>query len=135
MAASLHGTTILLVDDEPLVRSVFRRTLARGGATVFDAASVAAAQAMLEERSYDLVISDYRMPRATGADLIAWIRPRWPGLPVIILSGYPEEAVDAAADLILAKPLSPDALRQAVHGLFTARAPVEREAVAIRPIP
>lgn len=135
MAASLHGLTILLVDDEPLVRSVFRRTLARNGATVFEAATVAAARELLVERSYDLVISDYRMPGATGADLIAWIRPQWPRLPIMILSGFPEEAGDVAADLILSKPLGQDALLEAVLGVLASRARRDRTETAIRPIP
>jgi CheY-like chemotaxis protein len=135
MAASLQGLTILIVDDEPLVRSVFRRTLARQGATVFDAALVSGAQALLQERPFDLVISDYRMPGATGADLIAWIRPRWPALPIIILSGYPEEAGDVDAELILAKPLGQDAFLQAVLSVIATRSSIERVAAAIRPIP
>jgi PAS domain S-box-containing protein len=86
--------TILLVEDEPQVRSVIRRVLASCGYTVLEAPDGPAALALWEVRGHeiDLLISDVVMPRGmTGLDLAASMRRQRPHLRVIFMTGYQAE--------------------------------------------
>ncbi len=91
-AAPEPGTgTILLVEDEPTVRSVMQRVLARNGFTVLVADSAAAAWEIWDSQrdAIDLVITDLIMPGTfTARDLAARLATERPALPVIFCSGY-----------------------------------------------
>lgn len=81
----------LLVDDDPAVRSITADMLAEFGYTVTPAGSAEEALALLEGGLVvDLLITDHLMPGMTGADLASEIRGRWPGKPVLIVSGFAE---------------------------------------------
>jgi len=83
--------TILLVEDEPSVRSVARRALSRCGYTVLEAADGAEALRVYEEHGgrVDLLLTDVVMPRMGGPELYKELRTRDPDLPVLFMSGYP----------------------------------------------
>ena len=117
MAAGLDALRVLLVDDEPFIRRAVRRQLLKAGYEVTDVETGMAARDVLLEQSFDLVITDYRMPEWSGGDLIRWIRPRWPSLPIVLFSGYPEEAGQVEADVILTKTVAPEVLLDTVRRL------------------
>lgn len=85
---------ILLVEDEPLVRSITRRNLERIGYRVHEAKEAAEALTLWkrEEGRVDLLLTDMVMPgRMSGLDLARELRGARPDLPVIIMSGYSDE--------------------------------------------
>jgi CheY-like chemotaxis protein len=85
------------------------------GHNVTEANSGEDALSLLEQQSFDLVIADQAMPRMTGIQLMDAIRERWPGLPMILATGYAEIPGDVKIDLpILNKPFSENELARAL---------------------
>jgi DNA-binding NtrC family response regulator len=109
--------SILIVDDEPAQRLLLSQALNKEY-TVTAAATGIEAKQLLGQRSFDLVITDQRMPGMNGIDLVRWVRERMPEIPIVVLTahGSVETAVEAmklGAQEYLTKPLkSPEELRQ-----------------------
>ena len=115
-----HGTpvrgvchTVLLVDDDPLVRHTSRRMLELGGYLVLEAPDGAAALALAGEmdQQIDLLLTDLLMPGLSGRDVIAGFRELRPGVPVVCVTGFAAEQEDGSAlalqvNAIVAKPFS-----------------------------
>jgi signal transduction histidine kinase/CheY-like chemotaxis protein len=120
--------TVLLVEDNPLVRPVIARLLEHIGCRVVAVASVREALAALEGGpTPDLVLTDVLMPEQTGADLAEALRERAPSLPVLAMSGWlgDDELAVRLGRLgvpVLRKPFTPDALARAVAEGLAARA-------------
>jgi PAS domain S-box-containing protein len=122
-APASGGTeTILLVEDEAAVRHVTRQLLQRRGYSVLAAATPdeALAIAATAETQIHLLLSDVVIPDITGPKLARLLRALRPGLPVVFVSGYAEEAVVKQIAQIegarfLAKPVDPDALLVALR--------------------
>jgi two-component system cell cycle sensor histidine kinase/response regulator CckA len=89
------GATILLVEDERPVRSTVRRLLERHGYKVLEAANGQDALALVSSRRSEihLVLSDMVMPGMGGMELAGRVRSLSPGLPVLLMTGYTEEAI------------------------------------------
>src|SRR5205085_10045551 len=105
-------------EDDALVRASTAAMLADLGYVVLEAASAGEALALMDGGvGVDLLVSDHLMPGMTGADLARRVRDRWPGVPVLIITGYAEvEAI--AADLPrLVKPFRQADLAQALSRL------------------
>ncbi len=85
--------TVLVVEDEDLVRDLAARSLARAGQDVLSAADGVRALAIVAERGgdVDVVVSDVVMPRLGGPELAEHLRRRWPGIAVLLVSGYTHE--------------------------------------------
>lgn len=99
----MSGHTILIVEDELLIRLALREHLEACGFSVLEASDAAEAMDMMERHSIDLVFSDVRMPGdMDGIDLAEWILKHWPGLPVMLTSGELAR-VRAKEELIRAK--------------------------------
>ncbi len=120
---STHPTrgTVLVVDDERLMRVVARRVLDGMGLTVLEAEDGEQGIAMFGARAHELslVLLDLTMPRLGGEEVLERIRSTHPSLPVVIASGY--DHADALARIpedehtrFLQKPFSVQALRDAV---------------------
>lgn len=111
--------TILCVDDEPSVGVVLEAALTKLGHTPILANSVDEAMKAVGRQQFELIISDYRMPSATGLDLLSQLEKEGHGIPVIIMTGYSsvEHAVmslrSGAIDY-LTKPVRQETLRIAV---------------------
>ncbi len=96
------GVRVLLVDDHPLVRDGIRMRLEVTGRIVVvgEAGSVAEAADLVEALRPDVVVSDIRMPGASGIELIAQFSRDFPGLRIVVLSMHQEpEYVRRAFDL------------------------------------
>ncbi len=119
--AELWGTgTILLVEDEDMVRTVAERALLRHGYRVLTAEHGEEAMAILETGEVvDLIVSDVSMPTMDGPALGRAARAKWPELPILFISGYAEEQLRRDIDLprmgFLPKPFSVKALAEAVQ--------------------
>lgn len=83
--------TILVVDDEPLVRTTLKTVLGRAGHTVIFCESGQKAFAAFKERAFDAVLSDVRMPQGDGAWLLREIRKTAAGLPVFLMTGLMDD--------------------------------------------
>ena len=109
---------ILAVDDDPIVLLNTATTLTDMGHDVLQAESGPAALDLLAREQVDLLLTDYTMPRMTGAELIDKARESWPGLKAIIASGYASVPEGKALDVPrLAKPFSDVELAGAIAGV------------------
>jgi PAS domain S-box-containing protein len=113
---SIRPSTVLVVDDDPLVLTNMAAMLDDMGHTVFEAASAAEALAVLgRERTIELVVTDQAMPKMTGLQLIDEIRRGWPRLPVVLATGFAELPPGTdPLQITLAKPFLQFDLEQAV---------------------
>jgi len=101
---------ILLVDDDRDHNQALAKTLERAGYRVITAGDVSAALSILRVRSCDAVITDLRMPRQSGLELLQSIRALRPQLPVVVLTVLGDwtsyvQAMDAGAVDYLTKPV------------------------------
>jgi DNA-binding response OmpR family regulator len=104
-------TTVLVVDDEPIVRDVVVRYLEQAGYRTLQAGDGDSARVLLEQETPSLVVLDLMMPGTDGLALCRWIRAR-SELPVIMLTALGEEAdrldgLELGADDYVTKPFSP----------------------------
>ena len=104
-------TTVLVVDDEPIVRDVVVRYLRRDGFTTLEAGDGDSARRLIETGEPELVVLDVMLPGTDGLELCRWIRSR-SQLPVIMLTARGEEAdrivgLELGADDYVTKPFSP----------------------------
>ena len=111
--------TVLLVEDESAVRATARRHLERHGYTVLEARhGVDALLVWRDQRArIDLLLTDLRMPEMGGRELVARLRADAPGLPVVYMSGYPDQGAalaDGDHEAFLEKPFSGATLLAAV---------------------
>jgi PAS domain S-box-containing protein len=104
-----HGRAALVVEDDPVVRSMAARGLREAGYEVLEAINGREALDLIRARTgrLDVVVSDGGMPEMDGHDLARWLSEERPELPVVFMSGYgdPEPKVP-----FLQKPFAPDAL-------------------------
>lgn len=142
--------TILCIDAEPSTRIQLEGLLAELGHQPVFVTSMREGPQALGQFSVDLVVSDSRMPDATGLDLLDALRGRGGRIPVVIMTGYPslQHAIvsmrHGAADYLV-KPLSMETVRTAVtnalqvdrqrRGLTVTRAEGEVGPPAIRGAP
>ncbi len=121
---------ILVVDDAPETLEVLQRNLSTAGYRVVTAPGVIEAVRVLEAARMDLVITDLRMPRANGMDLIRHVRENFPDTEIIMVTGYATipgavEAMQAGAHDYLAKPFTEEELlssvKQAIDRLHVRR--------------
>ena len=126
--------TVLVVDDEPIVRDVVVRYLEREGYATLEAEDGTGARLVLERESPDLVVLDVMLPGTDGLELCRWIRSR-SELPVIMLTARGEEAdrivgLELGADDYVTKPFSPRELAARVRSVLRrsrgGAAPTER---------
>ena len=124
--SSKQGTeTLLLVEDEEQVRNLASRILSAYGYTVIEAADGQSALGLIQENqaSIHLLITDVVMPRMSGRQLADQMPSTHPGIKVLYMSGYTDDAivhhgiVDADIEFIQ-KPFTPAALAQKVRDVL-----------------
>jgi CheY-like chemotaxis protein len=119
----LASKTILLVDDEELVRTGTADMLTDMGHVVRQAASGAQALQMLRDERFDALVSDYLMPGMTGVELLEEVRRQGRDLPALLITGFAAISAETAAEhRRLAKPFRRADLAVALAGLFPADA-------------
>ncbi len=120
--------TVLVVDDEPIVREVVVRYLVREGHRALEAADGDAARDAIERSAPDLVVLDVMLPGTDGLELCRWIRSS-SELPVIMLTARGEEAdrivgLELGADDYVTKPFSPRELAARVRSVLRRSSPL-----------
>ncbi len=127
--AHLPGSrpVLLVVDDDAGVREVTATRMAEAGYTVREAASGLQALAALDaDANVDLVVLDFAMPGMNGAEAAGEIRKRWPGMPVLFVTGFADTDALARAgadgtDAIVLKPFRDGELEHKVATALAAR--------------
>ena len=112
--------TILIVDDEEIARANMKHVLVKEGYTCHDAGNGAEAMEVMAREEIDLVVTDLKMERMDGLELLEQINRTAPEVPVIMVTGFAtvSSAVDAlkrGAAHYLGKPVSLDELRATVR--------------------
>ena len=117
----IRGKRILLVDDEPGVRGLFRMILEIDDHTVTEANNGAEALDLFTKGQFDLVATDFEMPVMKGNELAVRIKDLAPRQPVLMITAYERELGDPEnpVDSILIKPFTLDALRGAIGMLLS----------------
>jgi two-component system, OmpR family, response regulator ResD len=120
-------TTVLVVDDEPIVREVVVSYLEQEGYRTLEAGDGDTARRLLQEDPPTLVVLDVMLPGTDGLELCRWIRAR-SDLPVIMLTARGEEAdrivgLELGADDYVTKPFSPRELTARVRTVLRRSSP------------
>jgi DNA-binding response OmpR family regulator len=126
--ATGNAETLLVVEDEILIRLAICSYLRECGFRVIEAANADEALIVLQasDLKVDIVLTDVEMPGTMdGFGLAQWLRTHQPGTPIMLV-GSPSKAVDAAADLcesgpMLAKPYEPQILLDRIRRTLSER--------------
>jgi two-component system, cell cycle sensor histidine kinase and response regulator CckA len=117
--------TVLLVEDEALVRQLTHEILRRNGYRVLEAADGVEALAVVRDHAdrIDLMLTDVVMPRMSGHELVELARPVRPDMRILYVSGYSEEAIARQGQLtegiqLLSKPFTPGVLTAKIRELL-----------------
>ncbi len=110
---------VLLVDDDVSVRAILRTHLELDGHLVMTAVNGVHAWECMQQRSFDLVITDWAMPQMDGRELVAAVKARWPSQRIVMISGCIDPGkMDGdempGVDVMLEKPIRLAQLRAAV---------------------
>ena len=114
---------VLVVDDDPLSRELFKRILRDANTEVAEASDGAEALALLASGFFDLVVADLAMPSMSGMQLIRIVRRAGLATPFLVVSGSQSPVLDIwtrefALTAVLRKPVSTEALREAAAKLL-----------------
>jgi excisionase family DNA binding protein len=113
-------TSILVIDDEPLVGELFRDSLDKNGHRVTTTLSSLEALELVANQHFDLIFLDLVMPKIDGSELFRRIREIDKQVPIIIITGHPNselliKAKEQGPFIIMIKPITYDDILQAVH--------------------
>jgi two-component system cell cycle response regulator CpdR len=117
---------ILVVDDEESIRSFVQRALAMDGHDVKTACDGAEALDVLVENSFDVMLSDIRMPLMDGIALALSAGRDYPGMTILLMTGFADQR-ERTSDLetlihdVVTKPFSLAQIREAVDGAVRAK--------------
>ena len=118
------GYTVLVVDDEEAVRRLASRMLTWAGFQALEASHGREAIATIEQHagSVHLVLTDIKMPGMTGRELGRQVEQRWPGKPILYMSGFATEVFETglleSTAPFLSKPFTQDELARKVRALL-----------------
>ncbi|MCI0526295.1 MAG: response regulator, partial [Nitrospira sp.] len=122
----MSGERILVVDDEGLIQQLCRRILLKNGFEVETASSGSHALEISAKGSYDILLTDIKMPGMTGLELIEKVKERQPEITAIVITGY--GSVDTAIESLklgvmgfIIKPFTPDALLVTIQNVLEKR--------------
>ncbi|MCK4763719.1 MAG: sigma-54-dependent Fis family transcriptional regulator [Candidatus Aminicenantes bacterium] len=120
MAKSNGNESILVVDDSTDTLEMLERNLKSKGYRVFTVQSVAEAIKILDVTPIDLIITDIKMPKVSGFDLIEHVKENYKNMEIVVITGYPSiggaiRAVKIGAEEYLPKPFTDDELFSVVQ--------------------
>ena len=119
---------VLIVDDHAVVRAGYKQFLKEDSdiTQIGEAASGNQVLAMPRRSEWDLLLMDIHMPDRSGLDILKHVKSGYPRVPVLIMSGLPEEqyartVLRSGASGFLSKAVAPDELLKAVHTVLSGR--------------
>lgn len=130
--------SILIVDDEVRQRQIYRDILLDEDYAAEAASSGETALRLLEQKRFDLVITDLNLPGMTGIDLLSAIQRTDPTVTVVLITGYPSiqtaiEATRKGVYTYLEKPVDRDRLLEVVGGVFARMATLRKSILGTSP--
>ena len=116
----MQKNSVLIVDDEPIVRESIREWLKDAGYQVATAESGEEALRLIEQQDFSVMVLDVRMPGMTGISVLKEVKAQRPWVKSIIITAYPSEETTAQAKTLgaidyMIKPLAPDDLEKLIH--------------------
>jgi CheY-like chemotaxis protein len=116
------AANILVVEDDLLNRDLICKVLRKEGHQVVEACDGAIALEILQVLAFDLVITDFVMPKLNGIEFVEHLHSLQPRIPIIFITGFlsvisGKTILDDVAE-VLAKPFELDVLRSTVHRLL-----------------
>lgn len=129
MGTSQKTGNLLVVDDEPDLRTLYEITLQRCGYTVTTAGDVHSARELLQAHNFDVLVTDMRLPDGVGIELLEWLQSQQRSERAIVITAYGSadnavRALKAGAFDYLTKPINLDQFRNVVHQAVLAVVPV-----------
>jgi len=125
----MNKGSVLIIDDEEIVRISCHRILVPEGYEVRSTESAAEGFALLEKEPSDIVLTDFKMPDIDGIEVLKRIKAQWPDIEVIMITGYQTISTSAntAAEAIrslgafdyIEKPFVPDAIVEVIGKAMT----------------
>jgi PAS domain S-box-containing protein len=110
---------VLVVEDDDGARVAFERLLRKLGYDPRPAESLAVARTILDTQAVELVLTDLLLPDGHGGDLVAELAVHRPSLPIVCMSGYPDQPIPTVSNgrqpLLLMKPFTSSTLAEALH--------------------
>lgn len=121
----MTSTRALIIDDEPDIRELLSLTLLRMGIDCDPAEDIHSAKSLLSERSYNLCLTDMRLPDGSGLDLVKYIQAHHPSLPVAVITAHGSmdtaiEAMKTGAFDFVNKPVDLQILRKLVESAISS---------------
>lgn len=115
-----NNSTALIIDDEPDILELLDITLSRMGIDVHKADTVKSAHQQLEQRAFDLCLTDMQLPDGNGIDLVSHIQSNYPDTPVAVITAFGSietaiTALKAGAFDFVSKPVELPRLREMVQ--------------------
>ncbi|NVN99351.1 MAG: sigma-54-dependent Fis family transcriptional regulator [Geobacteraceae bacterium] len=122
----MESSKILVIDDEAVIRDAMKLILEREAYAVETCHSGYRAIELLQQRAFDLIITDLKMPGMSGIELLKSVRTLQPHTPVILITGYASvdtavEAMKNGASDYISKPFAPDMLLEKVSSVLKQR--------------
>ena len=111
---------VLIVEDDRELREALCTTLQLAGMKYFEADCAENALVALDKRNFDIVVSDVNMPGMSGHELLAQVKSKVPGLPMMLITAFGQikdavDAMQAGADDYLVKPFEPQTLIESIE--------------------
>ena len=112
--------TALIIDDEPDIRELLEITLNRMDIQCTCVGDIAAAKSSLDESSFDICLTDMRLPDGDGISLVSYVQDKWPGMPVAVITAHGNmetaiQSLKAGAFDFLSKPIDLGLLRTLIN--------------------
>ena len=123
----MKRSTILCIDDESTGLTLRKMLLESEGYSVLLAPGGREGLVMLQSSRVEAVILDYRMPQMSGDEVALEIRKRWPSIPIVLLSGYPQDVPEEMLNQVNAfvwKGGDPSELLTAIRSVLQAPIPL-----------
>jgi DNA-binding NtrC family response regulator len=116
----MQGNSVLIVDDEPIVRESIRDWLRDAGYQVATAETGEEALEMIEKQDFSVMVLDIRMPGKTGMKVLTEVKALRPGIKSIIITAYPSAEFETEARKLgvidyLIKPIAPEDLERLIR--------------------
>ena len=132
---SMKRAAILCIDDEP-TGLILRKMLLEGeGYSVLLASSGLEGLATLRSSRVEAVVLDYRMPHITGDKVALQIRKHWPSMPIVLLSGYPQDVPQEMlkqVNAFICKGGDPSELLTAIRSVLKQQIPIRPRTNSLR---
>ena len=132
--------SILILEDDITFSLMLKTWLGRKGFEVSSVSSVSDARSRIEDASFDLILSDLRLPDGDGIDLLKWIKENNFVIPLIMMTSYAEiqtavQAIKLGASDYIAKPLNPEELLGKIKDVIKTETllPSSRNVLRVQP--